>query len=237
MTPRDAATILIYEVRNGTPHIFMGQRQASTVFMPNRFVFPGGRVDPLDATAADVGQPPSGHTVSLLCADLNGHRPIDQAKAIAMAAVRETFEEAGLVFGQPSKTSPDKLIDAARKAGAVGESWRAFTALGVTPDATPLTYFARAITPPGETRRYDTRFFCAERRHVAFATGENDGELGDLNWYAPDAISNLNVAPITSRVLRDFLDLHCAADQSKLPVSVPLYHKQDGAFRRDVLSV
>lgn len=95
MTPRDAATILIYEVRNGTPHIFMGQRQASTVFMPNRFVFPGGRVDPLDATAADVGQPPSGHTVSLLCADLNGHRPIDQAKAIAMAAVRETFEEAG----------------------------------------------------------------------------------------------------------------------------------------------
>jgi 8-oxo-dGTP pyrophosphatase MutT (NUDIX family) len=93
---RHAASLLVVRLRNGEPHMLMGMRGAKHRFMPNRLVFPGGRVDPVDMKAP-FATPLSPHTEWALRRSAN---PM-LARALGITAARELQEETGLSLGVP----------------------------------------------------------------------------------------------------------------------------------------
>lgn len=226
--PQDAASLVIYERSADDLRILMGQRGAATQFMPNRYVFPGGRVDPDDASVGAADSPLRSAEVEKLLLRVPGRVEPARAHALAIAAVRETFEEAGLVFGSGI---PDHAA-----AISPQDKWSSFARHANAPALSELTYFARAITPPGQKRRYDTRFFCVARTSAMAETGETDGELSNLAWYPLRELEALNLAPITQAILGEFKDAFVGGALDKGCPTVPFYYQDDGIFRRDILS-
>ena len=96
--PRIASTIVLYTGQRNNPKILMGQRASRTDFMPSVFVFPGGRIDRADNFAPFVNDLPS-RTVQIL---EHAYAP-RKARACVLAAIRETWEETGLMLGQSQK--------------------------------------------------------------------------------------------------------------------------------------
>lgn len=166
--PRDAATLIL--VRGGR-EVMMGQRAKGHVFMPDKWVFPGGRVDPGDARAR-AEQELSPEMESLLRLGGQVRRP---PRAFALAAVRETKEEAGLVLGGPAG-----------------------------PDLSKLVFVARAITPPYRPRRFDARFFLADAEAVlAHDEPEAGEELLHTKWFSLEDAEALDLPSITRFVLKE----------------------------------
>jgi len=171
---RDAATVIA--VRDGDsddPRVLMGQRGAKAAFMPNKFVFPGGAMDPGDHAiplGADIPQP----CRARLQAD--GGAAVWQA--LCVAATRELWEETGLILGRPGAWHSDVPAD-----------WQSFAASGHVPDASGLSFVFRALTPPGRPRRFDARFFLAQA----------DALVGDLDDFsrASDELSHLQWIPLS----------------------------------------
>ena len=116
--------------------------------------------------------------------------------------------------------------------------WQAFSDLGVTPTLDPLRLVARAITPPGRTRRFDAWFFATKAEHIAHRLPEGtgpSGELQDLHWLTLDAAKKLELPVITVTVL-DELQKRLAADPSLKPTTeVPFYHLKGKTFLRDMI--
>lgn len=195
MRPRDAATlIMIREQRE----VLLGVRNAHHVFMPHRYVFPGGRVDAGDARVpCPVGLPDTEEEKLLQSVGA------PRARALAMAAVRETFEETGLILGRPHEDPPRSR----------SLHWQPFFRAGFVPALDKLHYFARAITPPGMVRRFDARFFITDARY-AHGRLEGNGELGDLRWVPLTEVEALPLAPITELVL-GLLTQHLVPDSAK----------------------
>ncbi len=187
---RDAATVLLVRRGPGGPSILMGQRGAGAAFMPNKYVFPGGALDPGDA-GVPLASPLSPGCLSRLDA---AARP-GMGAALAAAAIRELWEETGLALGLPGPWPGDVPAD-----------WQAFAATGFRPAARPLTFVFRAITPPGPPRRFDARFFLADAAHVA---GDPDDfsraadELSHLHWVPLAEARRLNLPFITEVVLAE----------------------------------
>ncbi len=183
MRPQDAATLIIVRQHR---EVLLGVRSAAHVFMPHMYVFPGGRVDPGDARVA-CPRPLHPNVESRLLRSLTPAR----ARAVAMTAVRETFEETGLLLGHEASPSVRTR----------SPHWRPFFARGVVPALDKLDYVARAITPPGQVRRYDARFFLADAEDFSGELRGN-GELEDLRWVDFDAAAELALSPITELVLQ-----------------------------------
>lgn len=185
LKPKDAATLILVRRGAGGPRILMGQRAGGHAFMPNKFVFPGGRLDPADCRAR-AGKDLHPATLAKLLQRMRGRPTETRARGLALAAVRETWEEAGLLFGRA------RLEDA--------------------PDLSGLTLFMRAITPPGRTRRYDSRFFVADAGDVSNIDQpqhDGGGELLTLSWLTLDEIASLDLPLITIdalKRLKPFLD-------------------------------
>ncbi|MBW6399021.1 NUDIX hydrolase [Roseomonas sp. HJA6] len=173
--PRDAASLIIWRDGPAGPEVLMGKRHARHRFMPDVMVFPGGRVDPDDHRQPTVSE------LGTATRRMLEHRATPgRARAIGIAAVRELFEETGLVLGR-------------REGDAV------FADLGA------LHYVCRAVTPGGRPIRFNARFLAApaETVHGDIA---GSGELERLDWYTPEAAHRHHVADITSKVLLEFLD-------------------------------
>jgi 8-oxo-dGTP pyrophosphatase MutT (NUDIX family) len=163
----------------------MGRRAPGHVFMASKWVFPGGRIDRSDFTAAAANALPATDM-----ARLTREVPVRRAQALAMAAVRETFEETGLLLAAPAP------------AASVAGPWREFRAVGALPDLAALSYVARAITPPGRTRRFDARFFMAGADallHPEPTAGS--GELDEIAWLPLADTRALDLPAITRFVL------------------------------------
>ena len=94
--PRDAATLVLFRREAGRPKVLMGQRHRGHKFMPDAYVFPGGRVDRSDGYVP-FARPLRPEVERKLSLTASPHR----ARALALAAVRETFEETGLILGEP----------------------------------------------------------------------------------------------------------------------------------------
>ena len=183
VTPKDAATLIL--VRHGPegPAILMGQRSRRAKFVPGSFVFPGGRLDshdwvaepatPLSAPAAKMG--------------LRGKAA--KATALGMAAVRETFEETGLLLAADGDVGD-----------ADDETWREMRALGRAPDLSRLTYIARAITSPYSPIRFHARFFMAIYRMEDGDLG-GSGELSDLQWIPLTRAADYAILDVTQFML------------------------------------
>jgi 8-oxo-dGTP pyrophosphatase MutT (NUDIX family) len=218
----DAASILLVDQSAGTPRLLMGLRRADNVFLPNKWVFPGGRLEHDDIAMMPSSPLDAGDAASLLHG-LDPTPPADFAKAIALAAVRELFEETG-----------HALADRAAEDDSLADVWPAFQALRLRPALAPLRLIARAITPPGRPRRYDTRFFLTSRQSALECAGAADGEFTELNWFTIAEARALDLPNITRRILAD-LESGLAAPGGAGEGPVPFYYQEGELFRRDLI--
>ncbi len=190
----DAATLVIVRREGMVARVLMGRRHADHAFMPGKYVFPGGRLDAADCRlkpAADLDP----RVAEKLMQRMRGHPSPSRARGLAMAAVRETFEEVGLLVARPQDG----------RLASRNPAWQKFLATGHAPDLSGLTYFARAITPPGRPRRFDTRFFVLDAGGIANidrpVTTASD-EMLDINWVTFDEAHGLDLPNITKEILR-----------------------------------
>lgn len=217
----DASCVLLVDTSGAEPALLMGLRQASNVFLPNKWVFPGGRLEAGDALIAPADAL-CARDASALAARLPQDVAPAFAQSLAVAAIRELYEETGHALGV---AAPD--------AGATAcSTWLQFAELGLRPSVAPLRFIARAITPPFRPRRYDTRFFVANRADVVEGAGPADGEFADLNWFTLPEVKTLDLPVITRRVLADF-ESHLADSAGH---SVPFYYEENGISRRDLIA-
>lgn len=219
----DAASILLVDTSGGASRVLMGLRQASNVFLPGKWVFPGGRLEASDATAPSTGDLDPGDAHALLQDLLPSTPPQSLGRALANAAVRELLEETGHALAV-------RATESASPEGWTGTGWHA---LGLTPCISSLCFIARAITPPGRPRRYDTRFFIAKREQVIENAATADGEFADLNWFSIPQAQALDLPNITRQILADLDELLRSEEK---PASVPFYYERAGTYRRDLIA-
>ena len=187
--PRDAATLIIVRQDGRHPRILMGRRAATHKFMPNKFVFPGGRVD-----VGDTRLRPPRDLHPAVMDRLRVDRSEPRARALGLAAIRETYEETGLILGET-----ETPLMRSRS-----PHWREFLQHGINPRLDVLQLVARAITPPYRNRRFDARFFMADARHLQGEVHERpagSGELLELHWVSLDRAMELELPHITRFVL------------------------------------
>ena len=225
LRPRDASTLILLDRSGPEPKVLMGKRHQGHVFMPGRFVFPGGRIDPADKQMP-VSAPLDPRAEQKLM--LKIRRPnVAKARAFALTAVRETFEETGLLLGTKEQEAP---------VGAAAE-WAAFVEAKVLPDLSTMHFIARAVTPPRRSRRYDTRFFTADISAIAHRVDGKVGpeaELVELVWLPLSEIKQrIELMAITELVLRDLQVQLEKGFSHDLPV--PYYHVVSGRRIRDFL--
>ena len=211
---RDAACLLVIDTTGTEPTLLMGRRHADQVFLPDKWVFPGGRVEDDDRALAD------GFTGAFAPTDL-----VHEIKPFALAAVRELCEETGFIIGRK-----DPFTNAS-------VTWGTFAATGHTPAPAHLLPLARAITPPGRVRRYDTWFFMANANAISGNLATTDGELLDLGWFTFSKASDLDLPHITRLILGDVATLFQEARAFKQSADLlPYYYSDQSAFRRDLIS-
>ncbi len=228
LRPKDAATLIILRGKGLQTQVLMGQRHAGHEFMPNKFVFPGGRVDLGDCRyrpARDLHP----QVASKLLKDMRRRPSAARARGLAMAAVRETFEETGLIIGQPIDGHP-----LSRSRG-----WRQFADTGHVPTLDGLRYLSRAITPPGRPRRFDTRFLVISAKHVQniddpVETGSE--ELLRPHWFPISEAMTLDLPRITTIVLRRLSDLVETSDgELAVDAPVPFQYMLGSSWRHEIL--
>ena len=219
--PRDAATLILLDKRGSEFRVLMGRRHMRHAFMPGKFVFPGGRTDPADSRV-----PVAENLHPREAEKLVGPRiSIARARAIAMSALRETYEEAGLLIGRKGDFSTTKA------------DWQGFAEHGVCPSLEKLRFVARAITPPGRVRRFDTRFLAAFKEDVAveLADGGPTNELEELVWLPIAQAREADIPTITRSVLGD-IEARLKSDPELAPGGpVPFYYMRHNRFCREIL--
>jgi 8-oxo-dGTP pyrophosphatase MutT (NUDIX family) len=222
--PRDAATLILLDRSGPSPKVLMGRRHEGHVFVPNKYVFPGGRVDASDRRMS-VGKPLDPEAEKKLMQHVQ--RPsAAQARALALAAIRETFEETGLLLGVRGQAT----------AKVPRGPWSAFAAADILPDLGALHFIGRAITPPGRPRRFDARFFTMDASAIAQRIDGvigPDAELVELVWMPLKDAKQLDMPAVTGVMLEE-LDARIA-DGFAHELPVPLYSMPRGHFRRDML--
>ncbi len=235
LKPRDAATLVIVD-RTGPPRVLLGRRRPTQIFLPDKFVFPGGRADRSDRQVPSAGDLPCEETRKLLLDMKGGAANEARARGLAMAAVRESYEEAGILIGR-ERSSADTAPGLSAKADVspLPEDWSGFFEQQVEPDLSPLRFLARAITPPGRPRRYDTRFFFVDARAIARTIEPPDDELRDLDWFTIEELRRLDLPNITRAVVEDLNEFLDADPNIQADWPVPFYFFKAGAFERQLL--
>jgi 8-oxo-dGTP pyrophosphatase MutT (NUDIX family) len=222
--PRDAATLMLIDRSTSKPKVLLGRRHADHKFMPGKFVFPGGRIEPLDrlmTAASELHLNAQGKLMERVA-----EPSAEFARAFPLAAVRETAEETGLLLGIKRDRAPP----------VPGEIWMDFARAKVHPDLGQIHFVARAITPPRRPRRFDTRFLTADASAIAH-TIEGvvgpDSELVELTWVAIEEAAQFDMPTITSIVLEELFVRVEAGMAHDLPV--PFYFMAGQEFRRELL--
>lgn len=223
LRPRDAATLILLDKEGGKIRVLMGRRHSRHAFMPGKFVFPGGRTDPADSRVPVAEHLHPDEEAKLTGAP--GRTSPARARAIAMSAIRETYEEAGLLIGRKGPFATAK------------PDWQGFVEQSVQPSLEVLRFVARAITPPGRVRRFDTRFLAAWRSDVAveLADGGPTNELEELVWLPLGEAKEADVPAITKTVLGE-LEQRLTSDPLMRPGGpVPFYRMIRNRFLRELL--
>lgn len=240
---RDAATVVL--LRDGAEGVeaYLLRRRRSMAFAPGMYVFPGGGVDPRDSDTdvAWAGPEPDEWAARFGC-------PTDVARALVCAAVRETYEEAGVLLAGPdtstvvADTSGD---DWQRDREALEAHTLAFSdflrqrSLVLRTDL--LGAWTHWITPDFEPKRFDTRFFVAVMPHgqrVGTLTGEADHaswmplraalasvDAGEMAMLPPTSVTCHELAALSSAGVA----LEAAAARTIVPVQ-PQLVEVDGTY-------
>jgi 8-oxo-dGTP pyrophosphatase MutT (NUDIX family) len=187
VTPRDAATVMLVRSSVAGLEVYMLRRKASMAFAPGAYVFPGGSVDARDADEEVAWTGPDAAEWGRVF-----DAPPALARALVCAAVRETFEESGVLL---AGESADAVV-----ADTTSDEWEAdrqallhrsvslaelLRRRGLVLRADLLRPWSRWITPVVEPRRFDTRFFAAELP-VGQRTRDVGGEASEVAWVAPE---------------------------------------------------
>jgi 8-oxo-dGTP pyrophosphatase MutT (NUDIX family) len=210
--PRAAASLVLLRQTADGPAVLMGVRSGGHRFMPNRLVFPGGRVDAADHRVAFAAPPPPALAASF------GPR----AAALAAAAIRETFEETGLrlaVSTPPGARLPRGV-------------WAEFAAGGWLPEADALVPLCRLITPSFSPIRFDARFLLAPAERAA-GTLCGNGELEFLRWIPLAQAEALDLALPQRVVLREVADWLAADPVIRAARRAPLWREIGTKLVRD----
>lgn len=190
--PKEAATLIV--VRQAKqPKVLMGKRAATHKFMPNKFVFPGGRLDAIDQRL-QVPKNLNAPVMKRLRKETRKSVSDNKLRGLALAAIRETYEETGLIIGRPTK----------KKLSTGDKVWQSYFDHGVEPPLDQMDFIARAVTPTYRTRRFDTRFFMVydEFIHTDPETMDKaSGELLDLHWLTLKEARKLDLPAITRSVI------------------------------------
>jgi len=171
--PRDAASLILLRGEGRTLEVLAGRRPLDVKFMPGVYVFPGGAIDPPDRIAWSI----ESRTEAL------GAKLARSARA----ALRETWEEAGILVGRAGGAPPHEP--------AVRPIEQAYLGHGLVAAMDVLTYVGRAITPSHSFRRFNTRFFLCDGTNVFGEPAASD-ELEDVGWH-----------PIGGEALASFRDV------------------------------
>ena len=204
---RHAATVIVLRDRQTEPRVLMGQRGAKAAFMPNKFVFPGGAVD-----AGDAHVPLAGTINDSCLANLTEKTDADRSHALGVAAIRELWEETGLILGSKGTWNIDPT-----------EDWKTYAETGHVPDASALQFVFRAVPPPGRPRRFDARFFMIDADALTGDIDDFSGasdELSHLQWIALKDVREFDLPFITEVVLAEISGR--SADAAP-PESVPMF--------------
>ena len=221
---RDAATMLVIDRTGRTPKVLLGRRHHDHKFMPGKFVFPGGRVELADRRMS-AATPLDKRVEARLMKEVR-YPSADKSRGFPLAAIREVFEETGLVLGVKR--------DAAMH--PPNAEWADFAKHGIHPDLAAVHFIARAITPPGRPRRFDTRFFAVDADAIAAHVDgvvTADTELVELVWLPIEETMQLDMPGITMAVLEE-LKIR-TADGFTHDLPVPYYRMQHGKRLRDFL--
>jgi 8-oxo-dGTP pyrophosphatase MutT (NUDIX family) len=186
LVPRLASTVLVIRDTAGSPEVFMVRRHEGTAFMAGAHVFPGGAVDPTDHEADESWCDGLAHAVAQL-----NDLPVDDAVAHHVAAARELFEEAGVLLARDADGRFVSLAGGDEHARFAGYRHRLHSGeqrlrpilegehLRLALDT--LIHFAHWVTPPVDTRRFDTRFFIT-RMPPQQTPAHDDRETTQSTW-------------------------------------------------------
>jgi 8-oxo-dGTP pyrophosphatase MutT (NUDIX family) len=216
--------MLVDRADAATPKVLLGRRHDNHKFMPGKFVFPGGRIEALDARMSAVSEIHPDMQAKLL--ERVANKDADYARALTLTAVREMAEETGLLLGVKGDEPPS----------VPGEIWHEFAKAKVHPDLGNIHFIARAITPPKRPRRFDTRFFTADATAIADrieGVVGPDTELVELVWIPIKDAAKLDMPTITGVVLEELAARVAAGLKHSLPV--PFYFMENQKFCRELL--
>jgi len=222
--PKDAATLILVDRSGREPKVLLGKRHQRHKFMPGKFVFPGGRVDRNDRFMP-VARPLDPAAEAQLMKRVQKPTAA-KARAFALTAIRETFEETGLLLGT--------------RGGEISKvpngPWKAFGEAKILPDLSVLHFIGRAITPAGRPRRFDARFFTMDATTIADRiegmTGP-EAELVELVWMPLVDAKQLDMPAVTGVMLEE-LDARIAEGFGH-DLPVPFYRMPHGRFMREML--
>jgi 8-oxo-dGTP pyrophosphatase MutT (NUDIX family) len=222
--PRDAATLMLIDRSGPLPKVLLGRRHAGHKFMPGKFVFPGGRLEPHDAAMSSISDL---HPDTQKKLNERVAKPSSEfARALALTAIRETAEETGLLLGEIGNEAP----------ATPGEIWSEFAKARVHPDLGNVHFVARAITPPRRPKRFDTRFFTVDATaisHTIEGVVGPDSELVELVWVPIEEATKLDMPTITGIVLEELL-ARVEAGMAR-DLAVPFYFMIEQVFHRELL--
>jgi 8-oxo-dGTP pyrophosphatase MutT (NUDIX family) len=204
---RQAATVLVLRDSPDGLELFMVKRNRKTGFLPSAWVFPGGRVDDAD----HVIDHPGLHGGDTLLAQLGLSR--EAGRAFLVAAVRETFEEAGLWLGRTPPAPETRLRLLAGELTMLD-----LLQAGAKVDLDALAAWSWWVTPEQERRRYDTRFLVAPATDGHALAVHDDHETVDSGWFSParaveqSGRGDMMMAPPTWWTLRELLPFATVAE-------------------------
>ena len=186
--PRHAASLVLLRGDADSPEVLLGRRPATARFMPSVYVFPGGALERGDHAIAS-----SLEFRTEVIDRVARHGGERRARALAWTAIRETWEETGILVGKKGIFEP-------RRSNPATE---AFQAAGLVPAPTQLDYIVRAVTPTHSPIRFDTRFFLGDGNKSGGNLFET-AELEEIGWHSLDySLKQLKIMGVTQFVLEE----------------------------------
>lgn len=216
--------MMLIDRSGSVPKVLLGRRNDALAFLPGKYAFPGGRLEPDDRAMSASG------TLAERCLErlaLRRAQNCPAPMAFALAAIRELFEETGLLLGTRPQTPFATPVPAA---------WQAFVAHGYAPNLAPLRFLARAVTPPAFPRRFDTSFFLLDASDIAHRIDgcvTADTELVELVWLPLDDAAKRDIPRITAMILLELQAKIAAGFPEHLPV--PFFYERKQRWIREEL--
>ena len=209
--PKDSSSLIILKRRRNEVQVLMGKRGKNAVF-GNAYVFAGGKVDSEDSLPRSVSELDP-NIIKRISSD-----PL-KSQAFAMAAIREAYEETGLLLGAPGDL------------GETGNStWDEIRSLNLAPNLEKMRYVGHAITPATKAVRFNARFFYTWENDMIGKLG-GSGELSDLSFLSLNDALDLPMVDVTEFMIGEIINRE--KNNFSEPETYPFFgYRKDRKYQR-----